>query len=87
MVRPIVRETAYRLYLMNKIREWHGAGQGDFTVDMLARFAGLKPTGNMYRQLRSFVDDGSLSLVFGYRKQGIRANVYSITIDPAMRGQ
>lgn len=87
MVNPIQKETAYRLYLMAKIREWYREGRGDFTVLDLAAYAGLNPTGNMYRQLRSFIEDGSLELTNAYKKSGFRQNVYVIVSDPAMVGK
>jgi len=87
MNKPIQRETAYRLFLMEKLRQMCQQGRAYFTIKDLAEFTGLKPTPNMRRQLRSFVADGSLEISFGaYREYG-NIQIFKFVIDPAMEGK
>lgn len=63
MVKVPQRQTTYADYLYRCVEELIGR-EGQFTIQTLADYAGLKPTGNMRRRLQHCVEVGTLRINF-----------------------
>lgn len=77
---PCVRQTPYCIYLAERVGQYVTEIAAGFTIHELAKYAGLKPTHNMRKRLRSWVEQGDLTMTTGLDKKGRMFILYLIPV-------
>lgn len=75
---PCQRQTPYCVALAERVGQWFAQPSGAFTMKELAKFAGLPPTHNMRKRLRTWVDEGHLTQFTGLDEHGRMQIYYSL---------